>query len=324
MSHCADAVLSFANKTTIVGDIAPTLLSLISNWVETCSDYETLMAKSVSSTWANNHLPVLSGRGHDPSRYSKFSKDGQEVANDTSDGDDHILYTRFNLGQPRGKTIKCHGGCDKGITSKQTKGGVRVECKGCKSRSMVPAFKTSTTTLLGKRGLVAVAYPQDQYPTPNWKLSQAGPPNPTPPTPAPPESTPAPPESTPAPLESTPPPKRPTPHLPLQSTLPPPLPDLIVRSTSLPPRTSARPTTPESSTPLTIRIPRRPSDRGASTTNPSRKAGTHSATTTPPEPATATPPEPRKRQLSELIDQLWGKKQKREDGHDNSPNPPTH
>jgi hypothetical protein len=128
---------------------------------------------------------VLSRRGHDPSRYTCFTSTEKPCVDVASGKDDHILYTRFDLGQPGGRIVRCFGGCEKGMASKPSRNTVRLTCKGCKYKTTVPAFKTSTETTLGRVSLVAVAYPQHLYPTPHWDPpntdnNQAGPSMPTP------------------------------------------------------------------------------------------------------------------------------------------------
>lgn len=346
ISHCADAVLSFATNTTITSEVAPVLLPLISDWVQTSSDYDVLIAKSVQAGWAHRNHPVLSRRGHDPSRYTKFTST-EEPHVMASGKDDHILYTRFDLGQPGGRIVRCFRGCEKGIGAKPGKNTVRIKCDGCKYRTTIPAFRSSTETTLGRFSLVAVAYPQELYPTPHWNPTntendQAGP---SMLTPAPPPATPTPPpeRSTCTSQEPVPPPSPP-----LQSTLRPPRLDPMVRSISLPSMTSTESTTPMQRRlptiripprPLrqgspTIRIPSRPLGQGSLTAVESRRAGTRSATATPPEPrsATATPPKPQKRPqskspepetepwMSDLVSRMWQKKRRR--GDDHPPTPP--
>ena len=41
ISHCADTVLSFANRVTIVGDIASGVDEFVTRWVQTPSDYDS-------------------------------------------------------------------------------------------------------------------------------------------------------------------------------------------------------------------------------------------------------------------------------------------
>ncbi|KAF9781509.1 hypothetical protein BJ322DRAFT_1022923 [Thelephora terrestris] len=269
----------------------------------TSSDYEVLMAKSVPASWAHRNHPVLSRRGHDPSRYTCFTSTEKLRVDVASGKDDHILYTWFDLGQPGGRIVR------------------------------MPAFKTSTETTLGRVSLVAVAYPQHLYPMPHWdppnaNNNQAGPSMPMP-APPPLQSQPLPEKGQPTPLESQ--------HLLLLSqccahcvwiqctepTIPmrPKLPTIRI-----PPRPLGQGST-------TIRIPSQPLGKGSLTAVESRRAGTQSATATPPEPrsTTATPPEPRKRpqskspepvpSMSDLVDRVWKKRARRDDEH--SPPPPT-
>ncbi|KAF9790817.1 hypothetical protein BJ322DRAFT_1017455 [Thelephora terrestris] len=327
--HCADAVLSFATNTTITSEVASVLLPLISDWVQTSSDYDVLIAKSVQAGWAHRNHPVLSRRGHDPSRYTKFTSTEEPHVDMASGKDDHILYTRFDLGQPGGRIVRCFRGCEKGIGAKPGKNTVRIKCEG--------SFRSSTETTLGRFSLVAVAYPQELYPTPHWNPTntendQAGP---SMLTPAPPPATPTPPpeRSTCTSQELAPPPSPP-----LQSTLRPPRLDPMVRSISLPSMTSTGSTTPMQRRlptiripprPLrqgspTIRIPSQPLGQGSLTAVESRRAGTRSATATPPKPQKrpqSKSPEPETEPwMSDLVSRMWQKRRRR--GDDHPPTPP--
>lgn len=95
-SHCADAVLSLANKITLVGDVVDALLSFTALWVQTPSDYDVLVAKSFSAEWTRAHEPVISRKG------------------DAG----HTLYTRFSVAQPGGMLVLCHRMCHQQILAK--------------------------------------------------------------------------------------------------------------------------------------------------------------------------------------------------------------
>lgn len=152
-SHCADAVLSLANKVTVVGDVAETLLKFTALWVQTPSDYDVLIAKSVSAQWAKVHQPVISRHG--------------DAA--------HTLYTKFSLAEPGGKQVVCHRSCDQVISSKQVKEKVRMMCLGCKSKCVIPVVRSDQETFLAKVNLIKVRFPPKQYPT-EWKLPVPQPP----------------------------------------------------------------------------------------------------------------------------------------------------
>lgn len=135
------------------------------------SDYNTLIANTIPSKWAKEHLPVLSRRGHDPARYTTFTwkEPPRPIPTPIPCQDDHILFTQFSNGQPKGRLIKCHNRCEQSITTKQTAAAVRITCNACKSKCTVKQFKTDMITVLGRHALVAVRYPQDLYPV-QWEL----------------------------------------------------------------------------------------------------------------------------------------------------------
>jgi len=146
-SHCADAVLSLANNITLVGDVTETLLKFTALWVQTPSDYDVLIAKSVPAQWAKIHQPVLSRHG------------------DAG----HTLYTKFSLAEPGGKRVVCHRTCDQVIFSRQDGKKVRMKCLGCDSRCVVPVVKSDKESFLGSVNITKVRYPPEQYPT-EWRL----------------------------------------------------------------------------------------------------------------------------------------------------------
>ena len=167
-SHCAEAVLSFASMTNVVSEISGNLLDLATYWVQSFSNYDVLMAKTFPSDWALVHMPIISRREHDPTRYTTFTMGNPErpVPITLAPGPhDHILFTKFSFGQPGGQVVLCHMRCNTSIKVKQTPNGVRLICNGCKSRCTISQFKTTRQDTLTRRGLMAVAYPQKQYTT---------------------------------------------------------------------------------------------------------------------------------------------------------------
>ena len=274
-------MLSLANETTVVGDVSGTLLDFIAHWVQTPSDYEFIIAKTISKDWAKKHMPVLSRHGHDPTRYTVFNPWACEVPvpmipqDKRDEQDDHILYTKFNIGQPVGKIVLCHLMCGQEIENRQGKLYIRLICKGCGSRCSIGQFKTDRTMVLGRRELVAVKYPQDQHPA-EWKLPKEG--NP---------------KVSSLRLSAT------QPTMKRSKSLLSVAPNTMARSISLPtPSTS----TAQSSSPLYIRIPSRASAQLIS-------PGKHRTTATSP-PSPEELPEPRKRTLYEMHG-VWPKKKKK-------------
>ena len=147
-SHCADAIVSLANRSTVVGDVACTLAELAVAWATTGSDYDTLFATTVNAGWVARHRPVLS-RGRTGS---------------------HTLYTGFNINEPNGQLVQCHQGCgmeNQSFTVKPK--DVQVVCRQCNSYCTIPKVTSDSSTLLGSRSLVKVAYPPTRFLT-EWRL----------------------------------------------------------------------------------------------------------------------------------------------------------
>ena len=239
-------------------------------------------------------MPVLSMHGHNPARYTTYLSGDPPVPIPITSAlgqDDHILITTFNLGQPGGKWVLCHSRCDQAVDARQTASGVRLTCRGCKSRCTIPQFKTDEATPLGKPGLVAVAFPPDQYHV-QWGV------------PPPPQEIPS--------IAIIPPPPRETPR----TTILPPPPDAMTRrSISLPSSTTVTPRSSSSS--LRIRIPPTASTSGRSPVGRSGRGGTRSTTATPPPPSPQEQTESRKRSPVELaLRDIWQKRQKRGEDSD--------
>ena len=116
ISHCADAVLSLANISTVVSEVANTLTDLITYWVQTFSDYDILMGKVMKNEWGKVHMPIISRRGHDPTRYTTYVS-GQPpapfpITPTPGEDDDHIVYRQFSFTQPGGQLVLCLNRCD--------------------------------------------------------------------------------------------------------------------------------------------------------------------------------------------------------------------
>lgn len=317
ISHCAD-VLSFANQAMVVREVAPKLIDLLMYWVQSGSDYPVLFSKVISSSWAQEHLPVLSQHGHDPARFTTYTslrtKAKVPITFTPSCPDDHILFTKFSLGQPRGQLAPCVQRCNQVMVFKQGKSGgsVRITCPGCRSSAMVEAYGTDRSTVLGRRQLVAVPYPQRLYIVETWTLpsqvdmgsiqggsiqeapaQSSGSKSTATPTTLPPETSHL--------VSNSPSTFPPPPNMMTRSMVPQPMPRKQLKRTPLPEeitRSSSLPVASTSDIPhskrLTIRLPRK-----ASTSALSMSAeGTRSTTATPPPPSPQEPPEPQSRKRS--------------------------
>lgn len=85
----------------------------------------------------------------------------------------HALYTKFNFAEPFGKLVLCHRMCSGQLHSKAGRTTVKITCMTCGSTCTVPKVTTDRTTTLGRRRMVKIPYPQEQFPT-EWKLPQPG------------------------------------------------------------------------------------------------------------------------------------------------------
>lgn len=142
-SHCADAVVSLANRTTIVGDVAATLVDFLVAWVTTPSSYDVLFAKTIRDDWARRHRPVLTTR-----------QDG------------HVLYTGFSPAEPNGEVVRCHRQCaPENQWSNVRKKNILFICKQCNSQCVVGKATYDASTFLGARHLIKTVFPQKQAET---------------------------------------------------------------------------------------------------------------------------------------------------------------
>ena len=147
-SHCADAVVSLANNTTIVGKVATVLADFTARWVQSPSDYNFLVASTINKKWALQHRPVISRKGHG-----------------------HILYTKYLYEQPHGQLIFCPSQCLAKIHAKTTKNGFRLICEKCNTRVTIPKHQPDWQSILGWQTLIKIAFPQEIQPV-TWGLPE--------------------------------------------------------------------------------------------------------------------------------------------------------
>ena len=149
-----------------MSEVSSPLLAFLKYWAQTASDYDVLFAKTISARWAKAHRPVLSRRGHNPDRYTKYKRlVSKKVFEDVPitappGGDDHILITKFNLGESCGLAVQCPLQCSWKVNSTTHATTTRLECSKCGARATIPQFKTDQSTVLGRASLVAVRFPQ--------------------------------------------------------------------------------------------------------------------------------------------------------------------
>jgi len=146
--HCADAVLSLANDSTVVGEVATGLADFAARWVQSPSSYNLLVANQLKRDWVTAHRPVLSTKP-----------------------DTHILYTGFSYLEPRGQFVVCPGGCCD-LRYRSNKNTIRIICDPCRLRCSIhkTVFHVDSATPLGRVSILKVSFPQTQYPTPTWNL----------------------------------------------------------------------------------------------------------------------------------------------------------
>ena len=137
--HRAEAILSFANKTTVVSQITAKLLDFAVHWTQTPSDYDVLVAKTMTAEWAQMHLPVL------------------------SQGGEHHLYTAYSHIEPEGKPVICHSsgcGVENRVWEMLRPGTCRIRCLECRSTAVAKRIaELDTKTVLGRREFLKVHYP---------------------------------------------------------------------------------------------------------------------------------------------------------------------
>jgi hypothetical protein len=148
------AVLSFAIRVTLVGNVLAPITGFLMHWVKTHSDFDTSIAVTMTPEWIREYRPVLSQRD-----------------------DGHVLYSMWSYGKPKGMVVICHRMCRQNIKFKASGGFVRHTCQGCNSVCFTPEFLTDRTTVLGRRVILKTAFPQEQYPT-EWELPKSAPTNP--------------------------------------------------------------------------------------------------------------------------------------------------
>ena len=127
-------------------------------WTRTPSDYDTLVARSMTYRWASAHLPVLSQKG------------------------EHTLYTGYHITQPRGELVVCPG-CE-GVENRRweiRKREVTIRCKRCRSECVVDKVSQNrhTGNVLDHEMLVKVSFPQPRMKT-TWTFRGGKIPDPKP------------------------------------------------------------------------------------------------------------------------------------------------
>lgn len=149
-SHCAEAMLSLSNQTTVISNVMFPVTAFVKQWVQTNSTFDSIVARTMPPEWASKHLPVL------------------------SQGTVHHLYKAFDPLEPKGEVVICHRGC--GIENRKwdTRGTtIKITCRSCNSTCIIPKEKPDSSSVLGSHGLVKVAYPVQQAKT-TWLFNTGG------------------------------------------------------------------------------------------------------------------------------------------------------
>jgi hypothetical protein len=151
LRHCADAIISFADNSNVVGQISTRAADFCSRWIQSATnDYDVIVASVFPPDWAMVHKPVISTR-----------EEG------------HMLYTKARPSEPDGMIVLCHRQCEALLDADPRGSTVRFTCTDCGSRCSTPLVNPNTRTILGSRGLIKVPYPRIIYPT-EWKLPEKG------------------------------------------------------------------------------------------------------------------------------------------------------
>ena len=136
-SLCVDTILSFANKSTLVSRIMTTLTEFTIAWVQSPSEYDFLIARTVRDDWAAMNLPVISQRGT------------------------HHLYTGYHVMEPAGQVLICPYDCsiENRNWDSTKKKDILIECRRCKGSCTLPRVELDSKTLLGSRRIIKVKFP---------------------------------------------------------------------------------------------------------------------------------------------------------------------
>lgn len=136
ISHCADAVLSLANLTTLVGFVSQAITEFAARWVQTPSGYDYLIATSMRTEWIHEHQPVIS-------------------RHETG----HHVYSKFSHERPEGKWIQCRS-CPHQIIGSRPKGNqLIILCPSCKSTALIDKWENERGTILYAHGIVKAPFP---------------------------------------------------------------------------------------------------------------------------------------------------------------------
>ena len=115
--------------------------------MQTPSDYDTLVAKTMTPEWVEQHQPVISRRG--------------------PPGGIHTTYVKKQAKKPNGKIVLCHRRCNQPLIHRLGATNIRFECLECRSRCSVPLPEIDNHSTLGRKNLVKTRYPIEQCPG-NW------------------------------------------------------------------------------------------------------------------------------------------------------------
>lgn len=140
--HCADAVISFATPSTVTGFLATRVLELLAHWVQSPSDFDKHIIRSMEPEWLEKYQPVI------------------------SQASGHVMYTRLTPLLPGGQFLRCPKGCGQPFRHSARPEGIVVVCEGCNRRCTVPKVKDKT--FLGLRQVMKVPYPLTPYIT-EWR-----------------------------------------------------------------------------------------------------------------------------------------------------------
>ena len=137
-------ILSLGNQSTLVGDVAAVLSDFIAAWVTTNAELDSLVARTMPSSWTRSHLPVFS----------------------TPKG--HTLYIGRNVLEPEGKLIRCPVDCGQPFYVEHGKSAMKVICPGCQMNCSLPKVVPKSGDWLTEVGILKTEYPR-QNASIEWK-----------------------------------------------------------------------------------------------------------------------------------------------------------
>ena len=108
---------------------------------------------------------IISQRGHDTSQFIKYIRPPlPTMPPSLPSHDDHVLYTKYCVEQPRGLLALCHNReCGLGVEEQRRGPLTIITCNSCGWQQNVPTYTTSTESILRRKGIALIEYPQRTF-----------------------------------------------------------------------------------------------------------------------------------------------------------------